>query len=71
MKKEVNFCDSCDKPLFNDTDGYIVQGSIYFLNDGGLIGNAFKKVANNAINLDDVEKYTFCKECLKKVLYLD
>ena len=71
MKKEVNFCDNCSKPLLNDTDGYIVQGNVYFINGGGLIGNGFMKAVDETIKLDDIKKYTLCKNCFKKALYMD
>ena len=72
--REVFLCLKCFNPILNDDDGFVVQGNIYnanITNKGGLIGNAFPKNSFYAISpfkIDEVKKYSYCRDCFFLVL---
>ena len=65
IKREVYICQGCEKPLFKETDGFVVKGNIMVANgEGGLIGNAFQKIAAfDTIKVGDVTEYPLCTKC--------
>lgn len=72
-------CDWCDEPIAKPEDGFIIIGNIYVGQatpdgqpDGGIIGDAFKKASQDGvIAVKDVEKYVYCKTCLRKTLKME
>ena len=71
VKRTVYICQGCEKPLLKDTDGFVVKGNICVADGhGGLIGNAFTKVAEDGtVHMDTIREYPFCTECFHKATF--
>lgn len=65
-------CDSCDKTIHDEKDGFVVHGNIYVANPdirGGLIGNNFPNVVPGvSIAVEDVKESVFCRKCFFQAL---
>jgi len=67
---EKYLCDSCDKIIYNEKEGFVVHGNIYVADpkcSGGLIGNNFPEEGGNA---KDVKKSVYCIQCFLRALCL-
>lgn len=65
-------CDSCDSPILQPEDGYIIQGNVYVADAasrGGLIGNAFPTPDEEGkIVAAEIKEIVFCRKCLLSIL---
>jgi len=77
---EVYLCDRCEKmimPTPNDKsppNGFVVEGNIYVAEKrlGGLIGCNFQKAdKDGVINIKEIGKNCFCRDCFLKVLHIE
>ena len=75
--KKTYVCQGCQKPLLEETDGFVVKGNLYVADgQGGLIGDSFalrdkkghpKKV--KSIEIDKVQEHPFCTKCFYDVTF--
>ena len=71
MNKLYCVCEICQKPIVNDSKGFIVKGNIYLadpVNYGGLVGNNILLTKDGKI--DEVMEVAYCTKCLLEVLYI-
>lgn len=72
-RRNYYLCDSCDDPIYNPEDGYVVHGNIYVADpdvSGGLIGNNFPE-GDAKFSAEDVGSSVYCRKCLLKALNLE
>ena len=67
-------CDSCDQPITNPSNGFIIHGNIYTADPsqrGGIIGNNFPEVPEGEkIEPEAVRQTVMCRHCFIKALGL-
>ena len=68
---EFFLCDSCNVPILDPSEGFVIHGNIYTADtrhNGGLIGNNIPEKEEELESSDSIKKTVLCKQCFFEAL---
>ena len=69
--QQITVCDYCGE-IIKPREGFTVQGNIYLVGGGGLVGNNIKSVGvDEDMKIFSIESSDYHLECLHEVLNYD